>query len=58
MINSDVPNSVLRDTDNGRFHILDNARRKHRHDVRELLRRTRKSPTVPPAPPNKLEFSY
>jgi len=53
MINSDGP-SIGRDSKgNDRGRNNDSARHKHRHGVRELLRRIQRLPAAPTDPPNK-----
>src|SRR5262245_7955203 len=55
MISTDIGRN---DKGNDYGHNNDSVRRRHRRDVRELLRRIPKWPTVPADPPNKSEFSY
>jgi hypothetical protein len=43
---------------NDRVRNNDSVRHKRRHDVRELLRRIQKLPTVPADPSNRSGFSY
>ena len=58
MTNTDAPNIGRDSQGNDRARNNDSVRHKRRHDVRVLLRRIPKLPTVPTDPPNKPLFSY